>query len=88
MPSISLPVAVVGAAAIGTAGVLISSALAPKPPGAPAAPPPPAASPVLDQAAIDAATAKQTALAAATSGRQSTVLSQAAGASGSDKLGG
>lgn len=88
MPSISLPVAVVGAAAIGTAGVLASTLLAPKPPSAPAAPPPPAASPVLDQNAINAATARQTALSAATSGRQSTVLSQAAGSSGSDKLGG
>jgi hypothetical protein len=71
--------------AVGAGGLLLSSALAGKS-AAPAIPtaPVPATAPVIDQGAVNAATQQQTALAQATSGRMSTVLSQS---SGSDKLG-
>lgn len=76
------------AAAVG-GGLLASQMLAPKmsiptpPPGA--APPPTA--PTLNTQAIARATQQQTALAAAMSGRQATVLSQTMGSSGGNKLG-
>jgi hypothetical protein len=72
-----------GAVAAVGGGLLASKALAGSP-GAPPAPPTPAVAPVMNQQAVNNATQQQASLAAATSGRMSTVLSQS---SGSDKLG-
>lgn len=73
------------AATVISAGVGLYSAMsAGKSAGAPPPTPTPAPMPVMNQQAVNNATQQQTALAAATSGRMSTVLSQSSGA---DKLG-
>lgn len=76
----------VTALAVGVGGALLSKTLAGSPGAAPAAPAAPASTPapVMNQAAINASTQQQAGMAAAASGRMSTVLSQS---SGSDKLG-
>lgn len=88
MPSVSIPAtvttALVSGAATAAVGLVGNALLAGGGPKAPPAPAAPAPAPTMDQNAINEATAKQTALASATSGRQSTMVSQG----GSDKLGG
>ena len=72
------------ALAVGVGGALVSKVIAGSGPGAPPAPPTPAVMPVMNQQAVNNASQQQAGIAAATSGRMSTVLSQS---SGSDKLG-
>ena len=80
MPSISVPAVTL---AVGIGGALLAKSMAGSA-GTPPTTPTPAPMPVMNQQAVNNATQQQTALAAATSGRMSTVLSQSSGA---DKLG-